>query len=330
MDFPPQGRVGSSIQTSELDDDSVTDAKIAAHTTTKITADLSLVTGVLVSANLDADTAHLAVSQTFTANKNFNGANLIIEDSDILFFGDASDSSIRYDGTNLIIDPQDVGTGFTLMRSDTEIDGGLKHSTLGKQFEEFFEGNTVASNVPLGSPWLFTNNAGTNAGSMLDGINEGYRITTGASTSDRAVITMNDVRHYDAALCTIYGSFKYSNANNVTQMGICDAVDTELAATELITCVLASASTFVAIRSSDGAVSDSASDVSLSTSLVTFKIINDATNMRLFILESGAWVLKVTKTTNKPASQAMQPVFGVRTTLNAETGDAIYLKVQND
>jgi len=34
---PSQGRVGSSIQTGELEDNSVTDAKIATHTSTKIT-----------------------------------------------------------------------------------------------------------------------------------------------------------------------------------------------------------------------------------------------------------------------------------------------------
>jgi len=52
---------------------------------------------VVASGFLDADTAHLAVAQTFTADKNFNGANLNIEDSDIINFGDSSNVSISFE-----------------------------------------------------------------------------------------------------------------------------------------------------------------------------------------------------------------------------------------
>jgi len=210
--------------------------------------------------------------------------------------------------------------------SDLERAGGVKLSTLGKQFVDYFSGDS------LSTAWTFVqNNGSSNVLAMLDGIGEGIRITTEAGTSRRSVIWFDDIKHFDAASSTIYGVCKYQNATQVVQVGICDAVDVELSATELITCVNASASTFVALRSSDGTASDTASDVTLSANPVTFKIINNATNMRLFILESGAWALKVTKTSNKPASQAMSPVFGNRTTAAAAvTADLMYLKVQND
>ena len=52
------------------------------------------VTGVLASANLDADTMHLSVAQTILANKTFN-------DSISAIFGTGADASILYDGTDL-------------------------------------------------------------------------------------------------------------------------------------------------------------------------------------------------------------------------------------
>ena len=83
------------------------------------------VTGVLPSANLDADTAHLTTDQTFSGNKTFSAAitasgdisgngtgsfgAIQMNDTNVLSFGDSQDLAIYHDGSNSYI--EDVGTG---------------------------------------------------------------------------------------------------------------------------------------------------------------------------------------------------------------------------
>lgn len=75
------GGMGESLQTSEIDDNAITDAKIASHTSTKIVG---------------------LPSQTSDIPLNDNVKTL---------FGTGSDASIKYDATNLIINPKEVGAG---------------------------------------------------------------------------------------------------------------------------------------------------------------------------------------------------------------------------
>jgi hypothetical protein len=58
----------------------------------------------VASAYLDADTAHLGVAQAFTADKTFN-------DNVNATFGTGGDADIDYDGTDMKINPQVVGSG---------------------------------------------------------------------------------------------------------------------------------------------------------------------------------------------------------------------------
>jgi len=58
------------------------------------------VTGVLPSANLDADTAHLSTTQTFTGNKTFTGTVTVgVDDTgkDVKFFGATSGKYMLWD-----------------------------------------------------------------------------------------------------------------------------------------------------------------------------------------------------------------------------------------
>ena len=53
------------------------------------------------------------------------GGSLRFDDNVKLFFGTASDASILYDETNLVIDPQEVGSGsLVLFRGDLTISSG--------------------------------------------------------------------------------------------------------------------------------------------------------------------------------------------------------------
>jgi len=45
--------------------------------------------------------------------------------------------------------------------------------------------------------WTFTDISGTGGSSMIDEIDEGFEVTTGASNGNRSSINFNDIRHYD-------------------------------------------------------------------------------------------------------------------------------------
>jgi len=91
------------------------------------------VTGILPSANMDADTMHLSVIQTITADKTFN-------DNINATFGTGGDADIDYDGSDMKINPQVVGSGnLDIVAGDLDVlagsilDGGVNISSIGIQ-----------------------------------------------------------------------------------------------------------------------------------------------------------------------------------------------------
>jgi len=327
VQYPPQGGtsvLGDSIGTSELEDNAVTDDKIATHVSTKITGLPAQTQTLDMNANAVDNFLTLTSNE---ANPAAGGRIRLGQNAEINWRNIANDGDfgIELNGN----DDLEIGTDVDLL-GDLELAGGANLGQIRKIYEDFFDEQSVTTNVPTGSGWLFTDVAGTGSGSVIDGIDEGYRITTGTVSADRSYITKNDIRHFDAALCTVYGILKHENVTEISRMGISAGADLGAASVNTIVCIMDTNLTNVGLYSSDGTSTTTETNVVNSANAVTFKIINDATNMRLFILESGAWVLKVTKTTNKPTG-AMQPAFGCRTRAgSAHFANAIYLKVQND
>lgn len=220
----------------------------------------------------------------------------------------------------------------TSIADDIEIVGGLQHTLLTKHFTDYFDYATVTSNVPDGSPYQFTNVTGSNTGTMFDGIDEGYRLTTAATSNAQASLSFNDIRHYDLRSSTMYAIVKYDNSGANLTIGVGETDTINTTGTETYGVQLLTTNTNIALTTSTGsAKSSTETDIALSTGLVIFKIISDATNVRLFLQIGGAWVLKVTKTTNlPPANKGELSIIHNTLDSTATTADLIYWKVQND
>jgi len=81
-----------------------------------------------------------------------------------------------------------------------------------KRFWDYFDGNS------LKSFWHFVNVAGSGSGAMFDGIDGGYEITTGTSSSDSSAITFNGIRHFSNIACSCVISGKKVESANSNQV----------------------------------------------------------------------------------------------------------------
>ena len=255
--------------------------------------------------------------------------DLRLLDSNVIALGTGQDATLTYDGTNLIIDPQAVGTGFLEVQADIERAGGFKMAKVGKVFEEFFSG------VDLNTTEIW-NEALTAASSatMLDGIDKGYGLTSGDGSTGgtkTAQLNFSDKRHFDPQNCTIYGigAFTKGTANSQQYMGIINTGIGFLVNQELLAVFSTAANTNIALFTNTGAGGTiTQSDVAIGTH--TFKIVSNGTDSRLYLLIAGVWVLKATISTNR-ASNACQPFVETGTDQTpAILLDARYLRVQND
>jgi len=209
--------------------------------------------------------------------------------------------------------------------TDLEITAGIRLEAISKTFEHYFTGDSVDV------IWTFNDIAGSNSLTMNNGIDSGLRITTGALTNNRGTINFNDIRHFDPANCTIYGVITNEDDVNTTFCGISDGDRMISATTSSVGIDIGASNSFISLGSSNGAsASLSDSDVAPSSAITPFKIICNATNLRLFLLVAGVWTLKVTKTTLRPTA-ACQPELDVITLENAaHFGEILYMRVQND
>lgn len=210
---------------------------------------------------------------------------------------------------------------------------GITLQAISKVWEDFFVYSTVTTNNPTGGPYTFNDVQGTNVGAMLDGLNNGFQITTGATSSDRASINTNNIRHFNPAACTIYGIIGFDNSANWTYCGICENTDPSNGdgTNENVTCALNTTLGFVALSCASAAgQTEVTSDVATGTANVAFKIVCGASNQKLYLLVAGVWTLKATQSTRLPTA-AMQPIFNVRTVAADTAVSRIsYLRVQND
>ena len=179
------------------------------------------------------------------------------------------------------------------------------------------------------SPWTFTDVAGTNTNSgIIDGIDGGHRITTGTTANDKGSLGLNNIRNFDPANCRIYGIVRRNTAATLVRVGITD--NNSDISDEAVNLEEDTNRTNKALVGRDaGGATVIETDIVISTAITPFKIICGASNQELFLIESGAWVLKATQSTRLP-TDANQPFFAVATSdTNASTGDMLYLEVFN-
>ena len=271
-------------------------------------------TRVLTPPDADITIAGINLAQTWTTDQTFN-------DSINLTLGTGGDADIFYNGTDLVINPAVVGSG------NLEMAGGLNmRRSLSKVFEHYFTGNSIDV------IWTQGNISGSSTFAMTDGIDDGVRITTGASMFNGGFLDFNDFRHFDPVSCIIWGIFSSEDSVNRTQMGVARSGG-EVGTSNLEGVAIEHDGRDVNIQLTTG--TGSANTITAGTKAtdandVLFKIISDGTSSRLFFLSSGVWTLDVTITTTRP-SNPCQPYFSVRTEeAVVHFATAKYIKVQND
>ena len=165
---------------------------------------------------------------------------------------------------------------------------------------------------------------------MVDGIDGGYQITCSGG-AEKSQIWFNDAsRHFNPANCTIYGIITElsGNATNVF-WGLVDAIDPSTGADSV---GAYNANGLLNIQSADGTTrSQQSTGISYSEGAKNqFKIVCTSANLKIYTIASDVWVLRVTKTSNRP-SDACQPTFWVNNGGGTSgTGSISYGKIEND
>ena len=210
---------------------------------------------------------------------------------------------------------------------DQEMKGGFTFGNLRKTFEDFFS----ARILNITDTWIVNNISGTGSVAIVDGIDLGVRITTAIVANNTTSITLNNIRNFDPARCTIFGIIKFDNSANQTMMGICNSTAMDVGTNHHVGIRLNTSVSNIELISADGTtLSASDSGVARSANAIPFKIVCGASDLKLYTYTSGKWVLRVTKTTNRPTA-ACQPCVQAKTLdATAAVCEGIYIKVQND
>jgi len=201
-----------------------------------------------------------------------------------------------------------------------------------KSFETGFQSGTITSSIPTGSSWTFTNVAGTTTNTMVDGTAGGFRMTCDNVGATRGGLSNNDIRNFSATDSTVYGIFSFDNTATFVTNGLSSNVNTNTTSTEYAAVNLDTLLTNVALASCDGTtLSKTETDIALSTNPVVYRLVLGSANLKLYLYISNAWVLKVTKTTNRPTA-ALQPNMFIQNRTGGATRFATfqYFKVVNN
>jgi hypothetical protein len=137
------------------------------------------------------------------------------------------------------------------------------------------------------------------------------------------------INNFDPSNFTMYAIIKASD-ESVSQIysGVCSNNDPFTGAGDQACVEQLPTQTFVNLATTVGGVfSRSASDVGRNANIQAYKLVGDATNIYLYLLVSGVWVLKVTKSTHHPLV-AVAPIHLYRGTTQSVT--IIRTRIQND
>jgi len=200
-----------------------------------------------------------------------------------------------------------------------------------KTFETGFQSGSVTANIPTGSSWTFGTVAGTITNTMVDGLNQGFRMTTDTTAATRGGLSNNDIRNFDPTNSTVYGIFSFDNTATFVTSGLSSNVNTNTTSTEYAAVNLDTTLSNVALASCDGVtLSKTETDIALSTDPVIYRLVLGSTDLKLYLYIADEWVLKVTKTTNRP-TVALQPNMFIQNRTGGATRFATfqYYKVVN-
>ena len=164
-------------------------------------------------------------------------------------------------------------------------------------FWDWFDGNDVKN------MWTKKDVQGTGTFAMVDGIDEGYSVTTSAATSDRSGLSFNNIRHYNKTGSVIIIVAK-RNTVGLLRSGFRNVLDTTTIQLAQVQCN--DTSTFKELITGDTSLTVTATDIAVDASFHAYKIELSSTDCQLTI--DG--VLKATNTTNLPTlDQQPNPIW---------------------
>lgn len=178
----------------------------------------------------------------------------------------------------------------------------------------------------LNERWTQTDVTGTGTFAMVDAVDEGFSISSGATTNNQSQVNFNNKRQYDFNDSVLLAVFRaVSTASNISYCGLSGNI-LAYNGVEKAVFIMDSADTNFALSTADASTSsDTEGSVAIDTSFHLIKVETGSANIKLTI--DG--VLDVTKTTNRPTTKT-QPVVGVKTTTSAAKESRIrYLEGYN-
>lgn len=191
-------------------------------------------------------------------------------------------------------------------------------TTVAKQhFWDWFDGSI------LNNRWTTENISGTNTFAMDDAVDGGFKISNQAVASAKGTIHFNNKRQFDETACICIAVHKRNTASSDCTVGFRNDASTGLNFANLRELTT---NTFKTLITGDGSTNSAInSDIVIDTSWHSYKVECGSANIKLTI--DG--VLKVTKTTNRPAAR-LQPMMRNDNTASASATSSIrYIEAKN-
>ena len=180
------------------------------------------------------------------------------------------------------------------------------YGTVAKQrFVETFSGSALDTDR-----WTANNVAGTNTFAMVDGSDDGFKITTQAVSSAHGSITFDNIRQYAHNGSECIGVLKRNTGSVRSYMGLSNNANATSTAFQMAIVEDRTALANKGVSSSNGSsFTNTASSpaIPIDTAWTGYKLALDGTDIKLYI--NG--VLGVTKSTTNPTVN-MQPIVGAR------------------
>jgi len=187
-----------------------------------------------------------------------------------------------------------------------------------QHFVEWFSGDS------LDSIWSQRNITGTGTYAMVDAIDEGFSIKSGASNSDESMIWFNDINHYSHAGSVIIGIFRRVTASTFASFGFTD--DQIASGSDHISFVDDTADSLKTLFTANGSSQGSTNMVtSVDTIFHNIKMELDGSNA--FCHVDG--ILEATRTSQLPDTNMQPNAYVFARTAGAKEAQIRYLEAYN-
>lgn len=191
-----------------------------------------------------------------------------------------------------------------------------------QRFVEQFVGNDIDTGI-----WTKTQIAGsTGTFAMNTTPNGGYRITSGSTNNNEAIIHFNQKRAFLQTGSILWAIMRSQGLVGVAQyVGLSNVITTYTGVGSRALFVHDTGNTFSALRTADGATSSQSTTGFIIDQ--TWHIVKiECTSSNILLTQDGS--LAITKTTNRPAG-ALEPMVGAKRLTSIRAVDVRYLEVFN-